>query len=515
MLSKIPEGVVSIMSAKSPKPMIEEIIRQDPLELQYYSWYDTPAQLLRSEGASSRYFRDIYDLYRDMEDKDAQLFAVLQTRKNGVLARPRKIVAASDSPHDRIVADFVQQTLDDVGDFDGALLALLDAVGKGFAVLEILWKVQNGKIGIRALKGCPQKRFIIGADRDLRLVPSPFSTLTRRDADATTTSSPPFRNFLSSSPFLPDVRPGSSVPPRKFLHLTFCPSPESPCGRGLLARAYWYYWFKKNNLKFWVLFNEKFGAPTVIGKYRIGASEEERKRLHEVVESLQNDTGVTIPENVMLEYLEAKRSGTINTYRDLADWCNDEISKLVLGATLTTSEGRRSGSLALGQVHERVRSEYIEADSRALMGVIDGRLIRWLVDFNFGEDAPAPRLVIDTADDQNEEVQLRVDQDLVKLGVPLPLSYFYERYKRPAPKPADHAIRYDDNNLYQYHIQFGVLTINEVRQSLGLPPVPWGDRPPSPIPSTRGQKGGAIAVPLEETPEERLGQTKLETAKEK
>ncbi len=431
------------------KPVLREVARPDPLGLQYFSYYDTPAQLLRSEGASSRYFRDVYDLFQDMEDKDAHLFAVLQTRKNGVLSRPRKIVAASDDARDQKIADFVKGALEAIDDFDGALLALLDAVGKGFSVVEVLWRVDGASVGIDALKPRPQGRFRFDADGRLRILPPYGSTIARRDEGSDATSQSSIQYPASS---LHQSLYGLPVPPRKFLCFTFGVTPESPYGRGLLTKAYWYYWFKKNNLKFWVLFNEKFGAPTIIGKYRIGASEDERKRLYEVVESLQNDTGVTIPENTALEFLEAKRSGTINTYRDLADWCNDEMSKLVLGATLTSGEGRRSGSLALGQVHERVRSEYIEADARALMGVVNGQLMRWLVDFNFGTDVPAPHFVIDTTEDEGLEREVQIDQQLVKLGVPLPLSYFYERYKRPAPLSGERALRFKAQYRYSKEI---------------------------------------------------------------
>ena len=502
------------MSDKSPAPIMREIARPDPLGLQYYSRLDTPAQLLRSESASARFHRDIYDLYADMEDKDAHLYAVLQSRKNGVLARPRKLVAASDSPRDCRARDFVQHALDSLNDLDGSLSALLDAIPRGFAVVEILWKIESGRVLVHSLKSRPQRFFRFDADGNLHLA-STHSTLARQNAVV-----PPFsRLAIPAFPHRP-VNPLSHqetqpLPPRKFLVMTHEASPEHPAGRALLAKAYWYYWFKKNNLKFWVLFNEKFGSPTIVGKYRLGATDEERNRLMEVIQSLQNDTGVAVPETIALEFLEARRSGTINTYRDLADWCNDEISKLALGATLTSGEGRRSGSLALGEIHERVRSEYIEADIRALMSVINSQLIRWLVDFNFGEDVPSPRLLMDTADDQNLEGELRVDQELVKIGVPLPLSYFYERYKRPSPRPAERAIRYDDNNLYQYHIQFGVLTINEVRRSLGLAPVSWGDRAPAPISTNADSKSGLIAAPLDETPEERHSQTKIETDKEK
>lgn len=485
------------MSRKSLKPVLEEIARPDPLGLQYYTYYDTPSQLLRSEGASSRYFRDIYDLYSDMEDKDAHLFAVLQTRKNGVLCRPRKIVAASESRRDQEVADFIRAAVGSMNSFDGAMLSLLDAIGKGFAVVEVLWNVNRGAIGVDALKVRPQGRFRFSKDGRLMLRGQPGLNLARRDDFPTTSSTSPSPTLSKSSGILCD----HTVPPRKFLMMQFNATAENPYGRGLLAKAYWYYWFKKNNLKFWVLFNEKFGAPTIIGKYRIGASEEERNRLFEVVQSLQNDTGVTIPENLALEFLEAKRSGTINTYRDLCDWCNDEISKLTLGATLSTGEGRRSGSLALGKVHERVRSEYVEADARNLMEVINNQLIRWLVDFNFGTDVHAPRLYIDTTEDENLAEEIRVDQELIKLGVPLSLSYFYERYKRPAPLPEERALRYDDNNLYQYHLQYGVLTINEVRKTLGLPPVSWGDEPPA--------KGDVTGI-NEMSPEEKGRQGEME-----
>jgi len=495
------------MKKRILKPVIEEIARPDPLGLRYFSYYDTPSQLLRSEGASSHFFRDIYDLYKDMEDKDAHLFAVLQTRKNGVISRPSKIVAASEEPYDQKIAEFVRKTFYNTWNLDGSLLGLLDALGKGFSVAEVLWRQDGGQVGVETLKLRPQGRFCFEADGSLCLLPSPYSTKTRLepgfDTRAGTSTTPSINTLSYTSP------KSRNLPPRKFITFQFGATPEAPHGRGLLMKAYWYYWFKKNNLKFWILFNEKFGSPTVIGKYRLGAGEEERKRLFEVVESLQNDSGVTIPENLAIEFLEAKRSGAINTYKDLADWCNDEMSKLVLGATLTTGEGRRSGSLALGRVHERVRSEYIESDARALMNVINRQLIRWIVDFNFGTDSKAPRFVIDTTEDDALDREIKVDQELVRMGVPLPLSYFYERYKRPAPLEKERSLRFDDNNLYQYHLQFGVLTINEVRRTLGLEPVAWGDTPAS---ASFGKTPGGGGEEL--TREEQQKQRRVERSKE-
>ena len=250
-------------------------------------------------------------------------------------------------------------------------------------------------------------------------------------------------------------------------------------------------------------YNERFGSPTVVARYRPGTTAEEQERLLEVIDSVRHDAGVTIPDSVEIELLEAQRGGSAQTYQDLADWCNDEISKIVLGQTLTTSEGRRSGSQALGRVHEAVRNEYVESDARALMAVINDQLVRWLVDFNFGPDVPAPRWTIDTSKDEDLNEQAEVDQKLIGMGVPLSAEYFYRRYGRPAPSPRERGLVFDDRNLYQYHLRYGVLTINEARAALGLPPVEWGEKPTGPPEEPEPNDGGRqVAAPPDDQHEQ-------------
>jgi hypothetical protein len=42
------------------------------------------------------------------------------------------------------------------------------------------------------------------------------------------------------------------------------------------------------------------------------------------------------------------------------------------------------------------------------------------------------------------------------------------------PVPADREAAAREQEM---HLRHGVVTVNEVRSRLGLPPVPWGDRP--------------------------------------
>ena len=451
----------------APVPVFHEVApRLAAVWSGYYAGDDSPASFLRTAGAPYRGRAGLYELFNEMEDKDGHLFSVLQTRKNGVLCRPRAIVPATEDERGREVARFAEAAVAAIPNFEGALAQLLDALGKGFAVSEILWTRRGGALVPASIRSRFQGRFRFDEAGRLRLIEHPCDE-------------------------------GRLLPERKFLVLSFNARNDNSYGQGLCEKAYWYYWFKKNNLKFWVAFNERFGSPTVVAKYRPGTTEEEKDRLLEVIDSIRHDAGVAIPDSVVIELLEARRNGSASTYHELADWCNDEISKIVLGQTLTTSEGRRSGSLALGQVHEAVRNEYVESDAQALMAVINGQLMRWIVDFNFGPDAPAPRWVIDTSQDEDLNKQVDVDRQLVGMGVPLSAEYFYQRYGRRAPAPKERALSFDDRNLYQYHLQYGVLTINEVRAALGLQPVPWGDQPTHPPSSTDSK---TLQVSAERTP---------------
>jgi phage gp29-like protein len=452
----------------------------------------------------------IYGLFQEMEEKDAHLFSVLQTRRNAVAACPWRLVwreggsgsaeswrrkacenlrekslnprwavgRAERVTHAQTVTRFVEETLSQIPNFQDAVLHLLDALGKGFAVLEVMWRKdqETGEVKVERLAprwpGC----FVQDEAGQWYLLDA--------GVDGAQPVGPPDQALGNKPVLVP--RPGEwsgpwgstlALPPRKFILFVFQPHPAAPYGSPLCAKAYWYYWFKKNNLRFWSLYNEKFGAPTAVAHYGAGTTPEEIERLNEVVAQLQTDVGLVIPESVSMELLEARRSGAASTYREFADWCNDEISKLVLGQTLTISEGRRSGSLALGRVHEAVRFEYLAADARALGEALTHQLVRWLVDFNFGLHTPAPEFVFDCEQPQDYKAELELDRGLIQLGVPLETDYFYAKYRRPVPCAGNRVLKYDDANLYQYHLQYGILTVNEVRAALGLPAVAWGDRP--------------------------------------
>jgi phage gp29-like protein len=424
------------------------------------------------EASGGRHQRSVYELFAEMEEKDGHLFSVLSTRINGLLGLPRTVQPHADTDRARRTASLVEDALARIPRMEALLRTLAEGIARGFAVVELLWGYDaRGRLVPVDWIAHPQELFLFDARGRLHLLVPPF-----RGNDVSDPVQEPL-TLAAGRGVVPAER-AVAAPVRKFLVLAFGRDARNPYGRGLCQRAYYYSNFKRAALRQWAIHNERYGAPTAVATYAPGTTEDDRRHLLEVLESLQTEAGIVVPETIRLNLLEGTaRASDGRSFRDLADWCNDEISRIVLGATLSTNEGRRSGSLALGSVHDTVRQDYVEADARLLSDVITGQLVRWIVDLNEGESSPAPRWLIDSTPPADLEEQIRVDRELVRLGVPLPLSHFYARYGRTAPRAIEETLQYDDANLFQYHLRYGVLTVNEVRARLHLPPVPWGNRP--------------------------------------
>ncbi|MCX7625837.1 MAG: DUF935 domain-containing protein, partial [Candidatus Sumerlaeaceae bacterium] len=462
--------------------------------------------------AAYRMPEGIYGVFAELERRDAHLFAILQTRKNALVGWGWQLVwreGASqwrgDPASAAAVERMVRMGLEATEDFAGALYHLLDALAKGLAVLEIVWRRDpaTGGVSIRRLVPCQPWEFAFDVNGNLYRLSDEggwrahWCTAEGGNAQKAPLMPRPGEFGLSH-------RRAECLPERKFVVFVPQPAAGSFYGTPLAARVYWYSWFKRRALEDWSNFNATYATPTPVGRYAATTSSEDVDRLVDALSRLREHAGIVVPETVTVELLEARRAAGAGAspFRELADWCNDEMSKVVLGQTLTTTEGRRSGSLALGRVHEAVRRDYLAADARALGQALTRQLVRWLVDFNYGLETPAPMLTFEVDQPEDMKTQLEVDRGLVQLGVPLGVDYFYRRYRRPTPTESERRLKYDDANFYQYHLQYGVLTINEVRAALGLPRVPWGDCPPAKLGAA--QSAEADATTLNEPQVDRL-----------
>ncbi|MGH9779138.1 MAG: phage portal protein family protein [Candidatus Acidiferrales bacterium] len=366
-----------------------------------------------------------YALYRDLEEKDGQVSSALETRKDGVLRRERKVVAASATADDERRATFAREVLAAIPNFENILYELLDAAAYGFSVAEILWEQDGSAVFIRDIKPRPQELFAFGETGAPHVGALRFSTFSRRQA-------PPG-----------SARGEALLPEHKFLVYSFRPRHGNRRGRPLLRRVFWASWFKRQDLKFWLKFIEK-GTGSVVVRYPAGATDQDKQRALEAAEAINAETAVAIPENFQIatELLNAARAGDTDVFLTLADTiCNNEIARVILGQTLTQRGGEDGrGSRALGEVHQEVRFEKVAADARDLMSVVNDQLLRWLFLFNFGPDVPTPHWTIALDPPEDLRQRIEIDERLARLGAPLPLGYLQRTYSIPAPQVGETAL---------------------------------------------------------------------------
>ena len=381
---------------RTPKAIKDEIAttRNDPdIFSGWLTRLENPDPVLRTESGGKG-----LKLYDEVA-RDAHAGSVLQTRYLAVAGKEWEILPASDDQKDVVVAEFVKSAIDAINTTQ-AISELMKAVLFGFHVVEVMWQAKNGAITPSRLIGKHPRRFCFDLDRKLRML-TPANLVD-----------------------------GEAVPDRKFIAFTYGSS-DNPYGDGLGQSIWWPVWFKKHGIKFWLVFLEKFGMPTTVGKYPPGTPADQQAKLLEAIEALQSDTGVKIPDSMKVELLEATRSGKV-TYETLCEYMDRQISKRVLGQTAST-EGT-PGKLGNEDAQDDVRQDLIKADADLLCESLNATLVRWIVDLNFPPVAEYPRMWLRVAAEQDLKALSERDKTLVKdIGLPVGRRYFYDTYNVPEP----------------------------------------------------------------------------------
>ena len=123
-------------------------------------------------------------------------------------------------------------------------------------------------------------------------------------------------------------------------------------------------------------------------------------------------------------------------YERLARYCDEQISKAILGQTLTSDSG--GGSYAQSKTHNEVRHDLTVADAKALAVTIRRDIIRPLVEFNFGIDANIPLFGFDCREVEDQKEVVEIYKTLVcDMGLEISKSHIYKKFNIPKPEEGD------------------------------------------------------------------------------
>jgi len=303
--------------------------------------------------------------------QDSQVRACFNLKRLGALSVPWQLQPADNSRQAIETLQFIEFNLQRAsGSVFGFLWRVLDAMAKGFSVLEKLYELRQespweGKLTLTDFKSKDPALF--GFDLD------------------------EFRNIRALVLNAPDGRI-LSLPREKFVLYTYNPRYESPFGEPDLRAAHGHWRSKHHILKFWDIYLAKYASPTLMGTYKRGVPKTMQDDLLQALDRVQQETAIIVPEEVQIHALEFGQGGA-DSYAEAITYHNAEIAKSILGETLTTDEGQRVGSLALGKVHfEVLQTQLKSLRSDLAERVMMDQVIRPLVRLNFG-DVPAPLFV--------------------------------------------------------------------------------------------------------------------------
>lgn len=398
----------------SRNPVMERVVLVEASDK--YSDYPssglTPTRLAQifREADGGDVYRQM-QLFEEMEEKDPHLFSQLQTRKQAVTGLDWEVQPASEDAVDKEVAEWVKDQLEGLENLNGIMMDMLDAIGKGVSVMEILWgSDEDGQNVIEDIVRVHPKKLMWDAMTD------------------------EMRICTEAHP------EGISLVHNKFVVHRYKAKSGHGARAGILRVVSWMYLFKNYSLKDWVAFCEVFGMPLRLGKYDASASKDDKAALMQAIVSLGSDAAGIVPTSTSIEFVQARTTGTTDTYEKLARYCDEQISKAVLGQTLTSDSG--GGSYAQSKTHDEVRHDLTVADAKALSMTIRRDIIGPLVEYNYGPGVGIPLFEIDCGDpdDLVQAAQIYVELG-TRLGLPIAEDFLYKKFNIPKPEEGQELIR--------------------------------------------------------------------------
>lgn len=342
------------------------------------------AQLLRAaeEGDAEEYLA----LAERMEEKDLHYNSVLGTRKRAVAQLDVVVEPAGESADDEANAELVRNWLKRLS-LEDELFNILDAIGKGFSVSEIVWETSEKDWQPKKLCWVDPRWFDIDRidGRTLRL---------RENAGAV------------------------PLDPYKFVIHNHAAKSGLPIRGGLARIAGWAYLFKNYAVKDWVAFAEIYGQPLRVGKYPPNATPDDRRTLLRAVANIGTDAAAIIPEGMLIEFVKGDNgAGGPDLYAKLCEFLDKQVSKGVLGQTLTTEVGSEGGSRATGQVHNEVRGDIRRSDKKQLAATLTEQIARPIVELNRGPQKAYPAIKLMEPESHDPEKVVKIAGEAAKLGL--------------------------------------------------------------------------------------------------
>lgn len=356
----------------------------DALTRQDMQDWRTAWQMAISVNSPNR--QRLYDIYRDAL-VDLHLSGCIEQRKGFVMSRSFKLVNAAGD-EDRDALHYFDQAW-----FKQLLKYALDSIYWGHSLIELgdLTTDGDGCVCYAGVTLLPRKH----------VIPEYGRVVTDLGQDWTTGidyRQQPFSDWLIEA--------------------------GQPDDLGLLLKAATQTIPKKNTLAFWDTFSEIFGMPMRIAR-TTSRDPKEQAKLMDMLNKAGTSLSMVAGMETEIEFVESGKNDSYNVYDKRIDRANSELSKLVIGQTMTIEDG---SSLSQSQTHLEVFENLVESDRDMLRDIVNNQLLPRMIRHGF--PVRGLRFEWDDAVDYTPEQQVAYETMVADRYEVAP-EYFAEKYSMP------------------------------------------------------------------------------------
>jgi phage gp29-like protein len=353
------------------------------------------------------FFREITITWDAMERRDTRLQTVAPKRKKAVARRGWEILVTQDTPEAQRQKKALEYFFNNVtatsalepneeGGLSLLVRQMMDAVGKRYAVHEIVW--QPSPKGLTAqFVFCPLWWFE-GTTGRLRFLQQEFDIY------------------------------GVEMPREQWLITV---------GDGIMEACSVAYMFKHLPLKDWLSFSEKFGMPGLLGKTDAGQDSPEWDAMKQALQDFATDWAAVCNASASIDLVETKTQGNA-PFEPLVERMDQEMTRLWRGGDLGTSSAKDSVGASLQEDETAI----LEIDDAQWIGETLNRVSEQVLEYTFGEGVEClAYLKLNVPEKKNIDQELKIDEFLLASGAPLALQDTLERYGRPMPDAGDELLQ--------------------------------------------------------------------------
>lgn len=395
----------------------------------------TPEQIsdvLRS--ADTGYMWRLADLANESRQKDCHLQSILGTREMAVSGLRTHVIPCSDDKEDIYIADWCSDWIANFGtaavksgepsrDWRYMLSHLAGAAYFGYAVTETLYAKEGKYLVPSACRAVEPRRFVFDIQSgNFR-----------------------FWDVQGNVPY-----PGTDLMaefPGRFVDYHPRINGDYESREGLARLLVWCAMFRNWTGADWQKLAEIAWKPWRKGKYNTGrdpktpnaASKEDRAALVSALQLVATNGVMIYPDTTDIQVEWPGKGSSSANHGALMLFLASEMSKAVLGQTLTTEQGK-VGSQALGEVQDGVRCIHRDADAAGICGTVRRDMMAPAVRLNFGNRVRVPGLALLPEESVDQVAFSTAIGNYAKAGLAMPANWVRERAKIAHPLAGDELV---------------------------------------------------------------------------